>query len=75
MTYHTTLDRAGAAAASAAPLYRAWSAEQRRDLLHAIAAGLEAARAELVEIAKAETGLSAERLDGEITRTTGQLRL
>jgi NADP-dependent aldehyde dehydrogenase len=49
--------------------------EQRRDLLHSIAGGLEAARAELVGVAQSETGLSVERLDGEISRTAGQLRL
>ncbi|GAA1992812.1 aldehyde dehydrogenase family protein [Catenulispora subtropica] len=75
MTYHTTLDRAVAAAAAAAGGYGAWSAERRRDLLHACADALEAARPELVDLAWAETALTRERLDGEITRTTGQLRL
>ena len=75
MTYHTTLDRAAAAAASAAGVYGSWSAERRRDLLHACADALEAARAELVELAGRETGLTEARLDGEVTRTTGQLRL
>lgn len=75
MTYHTTLDQAADAAASAAATYGSWSAEQRRDLLHACADALEAARAELVELAGAETGLTDARLDGEVTRTTGQLRL
>ncbi|MBW8805692.1 MAG: aldehyde dehydrogenase family protein [Catenulisporales bacterium] len=75
MAYHTTLDRATGAAAAAAGPYGAWSAERRRDLLHACADALEAARAGLVELAGAETHLTPERLDGEVTRTTGQLRL
>ena len=75
MTYHTTLDQAAEAAAAAAGTYGSWSAERRRDLLHACADALEAARAELVELAGAETGLTEARLDGEVTRTTGQLRL
>jgi NADP-dependent aldehyde dehydrogenase len=75
VTYHTTLDRAVAAAAAAADGYGGWSAERRRDLLHACADALEAARAELVDLARAETALTPERLDGEVTRTTGQLRL
>lgn len=75
MTYHTTLDQAAGAAASAAGVYGSWSAERRRDLLHACADALEAARAELVELAGSETGLTAARLDGEVARTTGQLRL
>ncbi|MEY9905744.1 acyl-CoA reductase-like NAD-dependent aldehyde dehydrogenase [Catenulispora sp. MAP12-49] len=75
MTYHTTLDRAAEAAASAAGVYGSWSAERRRDLLHACADALEAAHAELVELAGTETGLTAARLNGEVGRTTGQLRL
>ncbi|GAA2032666.1 aldehyde dehydrogenase (NADP(+)) [Catenulispora yoronensis] len=75
MTYHTTLDGAVAAAAAAAGPYGSWSAARRRDLLHACADALEAARAELVDLARTETALTAERLDGEVTRTTGQLRL
>ena len=75
MTYHTTLDQAAGAAASAAGVYGSWSAECRRDLLHACADALEAARAELVDLAGGETGLTEARLDGEVTRTTGQLRL
>ncbi|MFL6110616.1 MAG: aldehyde dehydrogenase family protein [Catenulispora sp.] len=75
MEYHTTLDRATEAAAAAAGPYAAWSAERRRDLLHVCADALEAARAELVELAGTETHLTPERLTGELTRTTGQLRL
>ncbi len=75
VTYHTTLDQAAQAAASAASPYGSWSAERRRDLLHACADALEAARAELVELAGQESGLTEARLAGEVTRTTGQLRL
>ena len=75
MAYHTTPAEACAAAAAAAPAYAAWTAERRSGLLDACAAALEAARAELIELAGAETGLTQARLDGEITRTAGQLRL
>ncbi|ACU76629.1 Aldehyde Dehydrogenase [Catenulispora acidiphila DSM 44928] len=75
MTYHTTLDQAAGAAAAAAGVYGSWNAERRRDLLHACADAVDAARAELVELAGTETALTSARLDGEVTRTTGQLRL
>ena len=38
-------------------------------LLEAVAAGLEAAGAELVDVAERETGLVRDRLTGEVTRT------
>lgn len=47
----------------------------RRRGLHAIAAGLESGRRELVELAHEETHLAAARLEGELTRTIFQLRL
>lgn len=43
--------------------------------LEAIAAALDAAAVGLVETAAAETGLGRERLSGEISRTTNQLRM
>lgn len=55
--------------------YVSWPAECRRDLLYACADRLEAARAELVALVADETRLGTERLEGELTRTTGQLRL
>ncbi|GAA2175563.1 aldehyde dehydrogenase (NADP(+)) [Agrococcus versicolor] len=50
---------------------RAW----RADLLRGCADALEARRPELVAIAGAETGLAPARLEGELTRTTTQLRM
>ncbi|BDV31437.1 aldehyde dehydrogenase (NADP(+)) [Microbacterium terricola] len=47
----------------------------RADLLDALAASLDERRDVLVDTAAAETGLSAVRLNGELTRTTYQLRL
>ncbi|GAA1874760.1 aldehyde dehydrogenase (NADP(+)) [Pseudonocardia ailaonensis] len=58
----------GAAAAVAAA-----SPAERRAWLRAVAEGLEAHRAELVDLADAETALGPERLDGELTRLQGQL--
>ncbi|NGO71580.1 aldehyde dehydrogenase family protein [Streptomyces boncukensis] len=43
-------------------------------LLRACAAQLEAAREEIVRTADAESALGTARLDGELNRTTGQLR-
>jgi NADP-dependent aldehyde dehydrogenase len=62
-------------AAAASSTYGSWTGERRRELLHACADRLEAAREELVELAAEETRLGAERLQGELTRTTNQLRL
>ncbi|MEO8529553.1 MAG: aldehyde dehydrogenase (NADP(+)) [Pseudolysinimonas sp.] len=50
---------------------RAW----RAGLLRALAAGLEANRAELVAIARTETGLVTARLEGELTRSVTQLSM
>ena len=52
-----------------------WTAERRRGLLHACADAIEAAREELTALAVAESGLTVARIVGEITRTTGQMRL
>ncbi|MGB4137659.1 MAG: aldehyde dehydrogenase (NADP(+)), partial [Microbacterium sp.] len=55
-----------------------WSATapaERGRVLAAVADGLDAARAELVALASEETGLTAARLDGELTRTIVQARL
>jgi NADP-dependent aldehyde dehydrogenase len=48
---------------------------ERAGWLDAIAAGLEENAAELVEVAMAETHLTAPRLNGELVRTAFQLRL
>ena len=60
---------------AASSTYVSWRPERRRDLLNACADRLEAARPELVALAADETRLGTERLEGELTRTTGQLRL
>lgn len=49
--------------------------EARIALLDGLAAALDAASADLVEIADRETGLGPARLEGEVARTSGQLRL
>ena len=51
------------------------SPAQRGTWLHAIADALDAAADELVDIAVRETHLTKARLDGELARTTFQLRL
>ncbi|MEZ6016199.1 MAG: aldehyde dehydrogenase (NADP(+)) [Planctomycetota bacterium] len=67
--------RAMELAASAHPAFEAQGRELRAQLLEAIAAGLEALGAALVERASAETGLPTARIEAERGRTTGQLRL
>lgn len=47
----------------------------RAGALRAVARSLDAAADELVEIAAAETSLTRQRLDGELARTTAQLRM
>ncbi|WP_309131189.1 aldehyde dehydrogenase (NADP(+)) [Brevibacterium sp.] len=63
------------AAAAAFRSYRVTSPEARSAFLDRIAANIEAVRAPLVERAMAETGLPEARLNGEVSRTVGQLRL
>jgi NADP-dependent aldehyde dehydrogenase len=68
-------DQAVAAAAAAA---REWAEAKpgiRARALEAVADALEAERKELVALADAETRLGTPRLNGELTRTTFQLRL
>lgn len=48
---------------------------KRAHLLRTIATGLESIAEELVQRAMQESGLPARRLQGELARTTGQLRL
>jgi NADP-dependent aldehyde dehydrogenase len=64
-----------AAAERAFPATAAASDTERAARLEAVAAALDAARDELVEIAQRESHLPAARLTGEVARTTGQLRL
>lgn len=69
------VERAAQAAEAAFWHYAHISRTQRADFLHAIADEIEARGSAITEIAMAETGLPAVRLDGERGRTTGQLRL
>ncbi len=63
------------AAAEAAPLFAASSGTERGRLLRAIADELAANGEAIVARAHLETGLPLPRLQGELARTTGQLRL
>lgn len=69
------VDRAAELAAAAAPVFAAISKDERAKFLCAIADELTAAGAAIVERAMLETGLPRPRLEGELARTTGQLRL
>jgi alpha-ketoglutaric semialdehyde dehydrogenase len=69
------LRQAVSAAAQAFPTYAKSSAAVRATLLRAIASGLETQSAPVVARAMAETGLPQPRLQGEVARTCGQLRL
>jgi len=69
------LDALTAAAAAAAPVWRAADAATRASWLRAAADTLDAHLDELVAIADEETRLGETRLRGEVGRTTGQLRL
>ncbi|MGN6220732.1 MAG: aldehyde dehydrogenase (NADP(+)) [Microbacterium sp.] len=75
MTTTAELDAVTAAAAAAAPIWRAADAATRASWLRAAADALDAHLDELVAIADAETHLGETRLRGEVGRTTGQLRL
>jgi NADP-dependent aldehyde dehydrogenase len=61
-------------AAAAADLFSTTSASARASLLRALADALEAARESLVPVADRESGLGLPRLNGELDRTTFQLR-
>lgn len=67
--------RAAQLAAQAASAFALLSGRERAAFLRAIAAELTADGAEIVERAQLETGLPLPRLEGELARTTGQLRL
>lgn len=66
---------AALAAAKAFDEYRSLAPSRRAAFLNAIADNLESLRSDIVTRATQETGLPAPRIDGEISRTTGQLRL
>jgi NADP-dependent aldehyde dehydrogenase len=73
-------EQARAAAEAAGASFRARTLGRSADgfddaaLLDAVAAALEKATTDLVEVAQRETGLAPERLRGEVVRTVGQLR-
>ncbi|HEX6870615.1 MAG TPA: aldehyde dehydrogenase (NADP(+)) [Micromonosporaceae bacterium] len=69
------LDRIARAAATVAPVLARHTPAQRSAALRLVAATLERARAKLVPLADAETGLGTARLDSELTRTTVQLEM
>ncbi|WP_166969013.1 aldehyde dehydrogenase (NADP(+)) [Brevibacterium atlanticum] len=71
----TQVEQAVDAAKRAFATYRATTPEERAAFLETIAANIEAVREPLVERAMAETGLPSARLNGEVGRTVGQLRL
>ncbi len=69
------VDAAALAAQEAFHEYRATTPEVRANFLESIANRIEMIREEITNRATAETGLTAARIDGEINRTAGQLRL
>jgi 2,5-dioxopentanoate dehydrogenase len=69
------VDRAAHAAAEAFPSFRATSDEHRAAFLESIADNLEDLRAVIVRRVAQETAIPQARANGELTRTTGQLRL
>lgn len=69
------LDAAVAAAVAAAAGMAAAGPEERAGWLRGVADALEAAREQLVPLAIEESHLPDSRLQGELSRTTGQLRL
>jgi alpha-ketoglutaric semialdehyde dehydrogenase len=69
------VESAAELAALAFPIFAATSGSARAALLRSIADGLDALQQLLAERAHLETALPMPRLLGEVTRTTGQLRM
>ena len=69
------IELAAAVAEAAFPAYAAISGKERAAFLRRIAEELNAVGPALVERAHLETGLPLPRLNGELGRTTGQLKL
>lgn len=69
------LDRLAEAASAAFPQWAATPREQRARVLEEIAGALDAHAPALAAVADSETALGLPRLQGEIQRTSGQLRL
>ena len=74
-TTSAELDAVVLAAVAAAPGMAAAAPTERAGWLRAVADALEAARDELVPLAIEESHLPEARLQGELSRTTGQLQL
>ncbi len=72
---HDALEQAALAAEAAYTFYKNVSGAERAAFLRRIADRLAAAGEEIVTRANLETGLPLARLNGELGRTTGQLRL
>ncbi|MFJ4256347.1 aldehyde dehydrogenase (NADP(+)) [Pseudomonas monteilii] len=71
---HESIDTAVALAESAAPIWAQASVQVRCALLEGLAVALEREQAGLVAIADEETHLGPVRLNGEVARTSFQLR-
>ena len=71
----TEVNQAVELAAQAFPAYAATSGKAKGAFLRRIADGLDALQQQLAERAHMETALPMPRLLGEVSRTTGQLRL
>jgi len=69
------LSWAVAAAAEAFPVYSRVTGKDRAAFLECIAGQLEKNKADLVSRCMEETGLTEPRLEGELGRTTGQIRM
>ena len=69
------VDRAAELASEAFAIYGKLSGAQKGRFLRQIAAEIELISGELVERAQRETALPEKRLQGEVGRTVGQLRL
>ena len=69
------VDAAAMAAARAYPAFRNLSAERRAQFLEAIASELDALGDDFVALVCQETALPAARVQGERSRTSGQMRL
>lgn len=69
------LQRAGSLAAEAFGTYAAKPGHERTRFLHAVADELEGDRERIVERGERETALAEGRLNGELSRTTNQIRM
>ena len=69
------VEAAARAAEDAFGAYSVTTAQQRARLLDRIAAEMQARECDIIAIASTETGLPEARMNAELARTTGQLRL